>query len=505
MKIQAKTTGITKASAGALAVFVFQGKKDGEVIFSAGGRELDKKFSGFLTKMTNAEKFAAGTAKLLFTYSLVGELNQKILIVGAGKLDNLSPHDLLRIAASVVVGARDARATELAVSLPVELVDRFGAEKFAELYAIGTRLGAYSFHKHKNEKEQAKVHEISSVSFLTSPSKVSVVQSGVDKGEVLSRAVILARDLVNEPPSTTTPAYLGVAAKNLAKDKSNLSVEVFAKTEMEKMGMGGILSIARGSSQEPKFIKLHYKGSSPKTVVIIGKGITFDTGGLSLKPSQGMETMKLDMAGAASVLGVFSVLTELNPKVSVVGLIPATENMPGPDAIKPGDIVTAMNGKTIEILNTDAEGRVVLADALSYAVSKYQPVAIIDLATLTGACMVALGEEVSGLFSNQDELAARLLSLARESGEELWRLPLVADYQELLKSSVADIKNITGKRYGGAITGALFLKEFIPDTIPWAHLDIAGPAFAENESPLTPKGGTGFGVLTLLKYLENYK
>lgn len=505
MKIQAKTVDIAKATADMLAVFVFPGKNDGEVVFSEEAKRLDKKFSGLLTRMVDTEKFTAATSKTLFTYSPLAEQNQKVLLVGVGVLDKLSARDLLHLAAAVVNRAKDVRASELVVAIPSELIDRFGSQNFAELYAIGTRLGAYSFHKHKGPAEQAKVHEIGSVSLLTSPSKVSVVQSGIDKGEIFSLAVTFTRDLVNDPPSTTTPTYLGDVAKTLASKTNNISVDVMGKTEMAKLGMNGILGIARGSSQEPKFIKLHYQGSSSKTVVIVGKGITFDTGGLSLKPAEGMETMKLDMSGAAAVLGVFSVLSELKPKVTVVGLIPATENMPGPSAIKPGDVVTAMNGKSIEILNTDAEGRVVLADALSYATAKYKPAAIIDLATLTGACMVALGEDVAGLFCNNDVLSDDLLKVAAASGEELWRLPLVSAYRELIKSSVADIKNITGKRYGGAITGALFLQEFVPDTIPWAHLDIAGPAFTEKGSPLSPKGGTGYGVLTLLNYLESQK
>jgi leucyl aminopeptidase len=244
-----------------------------------------------------------------------------------------------------------------------------------------------------------------------------------------------------------------------------------------------------------------YKGTGKKTIALVGKGITFDTGGLSLKPSQSMETMKLDMAGAATILGIFSVLHILKPKVNIVGILCATENMPGPKAVKPGDVVTIMNGKTVEILNTDAEGRMVLSDGLSYAVEKIKPDVIIDIATLTGACMVALGEDVAGLFSNNKELARTLLAHAEASGEKLWELPLVSGYKESLKSTVADLKNISNSKYGGAITAALFLQEFVPDSVPWAHLDIAGPSFAEKNTLLTPYGGTGYSVITLLSYL----
>ncbi|KKU95471.1 MAG: putative cytosol aminopeptidase, partial [Candidatus Gottesmanbacteria bacterium GW2011_GWA1_48_13] len=321
-------------------------------------------------------------------------------------------------------------------------------------------------------------------------------------GETVAQAVCFARDLVNEPPSLTTPTYLSRQALGIAKASALVSCEVLDKSDMEKLGMGGILGIARGSDEEPKFIKLSYAGGGRKTVALVGKGITFDSGGLSLKSSEGMETMKIDMAGAAAILGIFQALTVLKPKVNVVGLICATENMPSGGAIKPGDVVTAMNGKTIEILNTDAEGRVVLADGLSYAVEKVKPDVMVDLATLTGACMVALGEEISGLFANDAKLAQSLKEAAEQSGEKIWELPLAKEYKELLKSSVADIKNISGKRYGGAINGALFLQEFVPDNIPWAHLDIAGPAWAEKDTPLEPRGATGVGVRMMLCWLN---
>jgi leucyl aminopeptidase len=267
--------------------------------------------------------------------------------------------------------------------------------------------------------------------------------------------------------------------------------------------MGGLLGIAKGSDEDPKFIRLAYKGTGKKTIVLVGKGITFDSGGLSLKPDSGMETMKMDMAGAATVLGIFSALKTVKPAVNVVGLIAACENMPSGKAIKPGDVVTALNGKTIEIINTDAEGRVILADALSYASQFEKPDALIDLATLTGACMVALGEEIAGLFSNDKELAETLKTSAQKTGERVWEMPLVPEYRELIKGKVGDIKNSAGKKYGGAITAALFLENFVDPKIHWAHIDIAGPAFEEKGKPLTPYGGTGFGVRMLLDFINN--
>ncbi len=265
--------------------------------------------------------------------------------------------------------------------------------------------------------------------------------------------------------------------------------------------MNAFLGVAVGSDKPPKFIHLSYKPRRPsKKIVLIGKGITFDTGGLSLKSSEHMETMKLDMSGAAAVLAVFAAIPSLIIKSEVVGIIAACENMPSGKALKPGDILKALNGKTIEVLNTDAEGRLTLADAISYALIKEKPDEIIDLATLTGACMVALGQEIAGCFGNNDILLQNIEKHAKLTGENIWRMPLYREYSDLIKSPIADIKNIQTGRYGGAITAALFLSEFVGKT-PWVHLDIAGPAYTEKDSPLTPSGGTGFGVRLLLEYL----
>jgi len=264
--------------------------------------------------------------------------------------------------------------------------------------------------------------------------------------------------------------------------------------------LAGLLAVNRGSTEEPRFIIIRYKpAKAKKKVALIGKGITFDSGGLSLKPARSMETMKLDMAGGAAVIGAMSRLPNLRPPIEVIGYIPTTDNLPSGSAQKPGDIIRYLNGKSVEVLNTDAEGRLILADGLALA-AKEKPDFMINLATLTGACMVALGNEVAGIFGNHRPLVDSLIDCGREAGEKLWQLPLVKEYRDDIKSSVADIKNIGGS-HGGAITAALFLQEFV-GSIPWAHLDIAGPAFAEKERLTCPKGGTGYGVMTLLKYLS---
>jgi leucyl aminopeptidase len=355
---------------------------------------------------------------------------------------------------------------------------------------------------HKNKETQKEEHDIQKVTIICEKRFVKETAQGIISGVIATDATIVTRDLVNEPPSITTPTYLSRIAKKLTVHSSKIKVKVFGKKEMKKLEMFGLLGIARGSHEEPKFIKLTYNGGGKKVITLVGKGITYDSGGLSLKPQAGLETMKCDMAGAATILGVFQAFRLLKPKINVVGLIAATENMPGGGAIKPGDVVRAMNGKTIEIVNTDAEGRVVLADALSYAEKFIRSDVVIDLATLTGACVVALGEDIAGLFTDDGKLAEDLLDAGIHVGETMWRMPIAKVYEEHLKSEIADVRNVSKVRYGGAINGALFLKEFAPKDTPWAHIDIAGPAFAEKDTTISSYGGTGFGVQMLLSFIS---
>jgi leucyl aminopeptidase len=301
--------------------------------------------------------------------------------------------------------------------------------------------------------------------------------------------------MVNEPSNFLTPAAMAEKARQLAKEYG-LKVEIFEKEKIKELGMGGLLGVSQGSQQPPRFIVLSYKGSTSAELdmALVGKGITFDSGGISIKPSEGMADMKGDMAGGASVIATLAALAQLKPRINVTALIPATENMPSGTAMKPGDIITAMNGKTIEVLNTDAEGRLILADALSYA-KKLDAKAIIDVATLTGACQIALGKITSGLFTNNQPLLDKVMAAANEAGEPAWQLPLFEEYKEFIKSDIADIKNI-GNRYGGAITAAKFLEEFVEDT-PWVHLDLTGPDTDKDKGYLV-KGATGVPVRTLV-------
>ncbi|MGB9594165.1 MAG: leucyl aminopeptidase, partial [Anaerolineae bacterium] len=328
-------------------------------------------------------------------------------------------------------------------------------------------------------------------------------KEGAAAGVQIAEAVNWARDLVNQPANYATPSILADEARRMAKTYG-LKFQALGPAEMRTLGMGALLGVAQGSAQEPRFIILEHNGRSddPSPIVLIGKGLTFDSGGISIKPSEGMEKMKGDMAGAAAVFGAMRAVAALKIPRRVIGLVPATENLPSGTAYKPGDVLKAITGKTIEVISTDAEGRLILADALGYA-QRYQPVGVVDLATLTGSCVVALGTFVAGLFANDDALAARIEAASKATNEKVWRMPMWDEYAEQIKSDVADVKN-TGGRPAGSITAAKFLEKFA-ENMPWAHLDIAGPAAAEKDGPYQPKGGTGFGVRLLVQMLRDWK
>lgn len=499
-KLYVKATETPKAEAETLVVFAW--REDGASVWSDGAKKADAALKGMLSASAKRTKFTgdAGQTVMFETHEKIPA--HSVVLCGLGDMASLCMEHW-QTSVAKAIRARDVHGDSVALSLPDEVMVKLDAKDAARGAVIATALATYAFTRHQGEKAATKARRIAAFTVLVHGMQVAAVEIGVTAGELAASAVILARDLVNEPPSVTTPRYLADLAKDIAAKSKTVSCRVFDEKAMKKLGMGALLGIARGSSEPARFIELTYDAHAKETVVIVGKGITFDTGGLSLKPSEHMETMKMDMAGAADILAVFSVITALKPKVNVVGLVAATENMPGGAAIKPGDVVRAMSGKTIEVINTDAEGRVILADAMAYAGKTIKkPKAIIDLATLTGACVVALGEEVAGYFANDAQLGRSVAVAAGKAGERIWELPLVESYAPMIESKVADVRNIAGTRYGGAITAALFIREFVPEGVPWVHMDIAGPAFAERDTPLTPVGGTGFGVLTLLQYLS---
>jgi leucyl aminopeptidase len=455
--------------------------------------ELDRRSGGQIKAVLDAEKFQAKSGQIthIHTPALAAP---RLVIAGLGPRGEVTLEILRRGAAGALRRARDLGACSVAIEV---LGTRLPEQQRAHAVVEGAILGTYTFDRYKREKTDKTVDELR----VLAPDGRTArdVEEGARRGERFAAATWFARDLVNAPANDVHPTHLARVATQVAKE-AGLTLKIYDRAECAKMGMGAFLGVAAGSEQPPKFIHLAYTPARPRRrVAVIGKGITFDAGGLDLKTAEGMLRMKDDMSGAAAVLGIMRALPQLAPAVEVHGLIAATENMPSGSAVRPGDVLRAMNGTTIEIGNTDAEGRLTLADALCYAREHVKPDEMIDLATLTGACVVALGPQCSGLLANDQPLARRLLAAAEVAGERVWQLPLIDEYREGLKSEVADLNNV-GPRGGGAITAALFLKEFAGDT-PWAHFDIAGPAFTERDTPLAPKGGTGVAVRTLLAYL----
>jgi leucyl aminopeptidase len=415
-----------------------------------------------------------------------------VLLVGMGATPGLDAWRKL--------GSRVRREAErqAAARVVVHLGD--AAEQVDVLAAVaeGFLLVGYRFDRYKLEKKASKVASLT-LSGRRVP-KPAVWKPALANAGTLATLVYAARDLVNEPPSIATPSFIAKHAERLAVDTPGLKVEVWSGSRLEREKLAGLLAVARGTHEEPRFIQLRYApAGAKKRVALIGKGITFDSGGLSLKPAKSMETMKYDMAGAATVLSATAAVAKLGLPIAVTAYAPTTENLPGERAQKPGDVITFMNGKTAEVLNTDAEGRLILADALALA-AKTKPDVIVDLATLTGAARVALGAAYAAILGNDQPTIDALVAAGRSVGEPLWQLPLVREYRDDIRSSIADVKNVGGPE-AGTITAALFLEEFVGD-VRWAHLDIAGPAFAEKEMPLAGRGATAFGVRLLVEWIR---
>ncbi len=417
-----------------------------------------------------------------------------VVALGLGNPENVSAETFRRAGAAFTRAAwNDTRAAIAALDAAGEVDRGLAAQSLVE----GASLGSYRFIKYKSEAKPCTLESLVVVG------RGAKVQTGADRGARIAGAVALARDLVNEPAGAMTPSRLAEVATEVA-EREGLEITVLDEVAIANEGLGGLQGVAQGSDQPPRLIELVYDPPGARgTVALVGKGITFDSGGLSLKTADGMETMKTDMSGAAAVLATMSVLPALAPKVKVIGILPTTENMPSGHAIKPGDVLKIRNGKTVEVLNTDAEGRLVLADGLSLAVEAGVD-AIVDLATLTGAAMVALGRKIAGLMGNHDAWMEQVSDAADRAGEKVWPLPLPDEYRTKIDSEVADIRNTGGDRYGGALTAGLFLKEFVGD-VPWTHLDIAGPARSEEDDAYTPKGGSGFGVRTMIELLTHFR
>jgi len=419
----------------------------------------------------------------------------EILLVGLGKADKLTParyREAIAAGTSLAVRRRGERIAIAARD------DAAAGARHAGDATEAVLLSQYRFDRYKKPAEDA-----TQLAALVLPTGTGVDEA-IERAQRICRAVAWARDLINLSPSDKRPPVLAEMVAEMAAEVG-LGCEIIDEARARELDMGALLAVARGSTTEPRLVVLEHAPETHATespIVLVGKGVTFDTGGISIKPSAGMDEMKADMSGAAAVVATMRAIAELGLPRRVVALVPMAENMPDGDAYRPGDLVTAMNGKVIEVLNTDAEGRMILADALAYGVSKFSPACIVDLATLTGACVVALGEDVAGVMTNNDDLSAALVAAGARVDERLWPLPMFAAYDKLIESKVGDIKN-TGGRWGGAITAAKFLENFVGDT-PWAHLDIAGPAYRTKAKPLTPRGGAGFAVRLLVDWLHEH-
>ena len=505
MKIEVTGTGPLEVDASVLAVPVFEGDAaDPKGLFA----EIDRRLGGHLVAAATEEDFQ-GKAGQTLSLRTLGKLRaSRLLLLGLGKREGAETalpragFEPLRIAAGEAARlAQKGGATRLAFSSP-----RLPGQSAHEARAIveGALLGAYRFDRYKTqEKKKTRLLETLVVALPQGLERSKEVKESVALARTVAQSVAWARDRVNEPPLHLTPSRLADAARELAKE-AGLHVEVLGPREIAGLRMGMFLGVTRGSAEEPRLVKISWvpKGAAGKKppVVIVGKAITFDSGGLSLKPTEGMVDMKTDMAGAAAAIAAMKVVAELAPPFPVHALVGACENMPGGRAYKPSDILIARNGKTVEITNTDAEGRLVLGDVLAWGVETLKPALIVDLATLTGACIVALGMTTVGAFGPDGPAMDAVLAAARTAGEDTWRLPLTESVKEELKSDVADLKN-AGTRMGGSISAAWFLKEFVGDA-PWVHLDIAGPSSTTKEKGHVAKGGTGVGVRTLVELVR---
>jgi leucyl aminopeptidase len=455
---------------------------------------LDTAVGGALNRLLAAGDFSGKRDETALVYP--SGPTARVLLVGLGKPEEIDRTAIRRAAAVGAKRARSLGVARAAFHLPIESRAKISPSDAAQLIAEGLAQGVWQYTEMKRRDEDSRKPQLERMEILATDA-VEEMKRGQRIGAAIGAGQTFARGIQVLPGNICTPTYLANAARELAQ-RHGFDITVLDKAAIVQEKMGALLSVAQGSAEEPRFIALEYKGAAGAPVVLIGKGVTFDTGGISIKPAQNMEDMKYDMSGAAAVLGTFEALGRLKPQVHVVGLIPSTENMPSGTAVKPGDVVTSHLGKTIEVINTDAEGRLILCDALSYA-RRYQPAAAIDIATLTGAIVIALGHSAAGLMGSDERLVEEVRAAGERAGERVWPLPLWEDYRDLMKSDIADVKN-TGGRPAGSISAGWFLREFV-DGFPWAHLDIAGTAYSDRDDPTRVKGPTGMGVRLFTEFV----
>jgi len=483
---------------GVLVVGVMQDRK-----LSPSARQLDKQMKGVLGRAIKGSRFKGRKDESLTLLGPAGTKLEAVHVAGLGKAADVDALRLQAVGGRICAAlARDGRAAAAVAVDALEGCKLSPAEMATEI-AYGARLRSYRFDKYRTKEKKEDKPALKTLKFLCQgPARARAAFAARDK---VVDGVFLTRTLISEPPNVIYPETLAQRAQGLSR--LGVKVEVLGVRQMQRLGMGALLGVAQGSVREPRLVVMRWQGASGKAakapVAFVGKGVTFDTGGISLKPSGGMEEMKYDMSGAGVVIGLMNAPAGRKARVNAVGVVGLVENMPSGTAQRPSDIVTSMSGQTIEVLNTDAEGRLVLADALWYCKDRFKPRCIIDLATLTGAIIIALGHEKAGLFSNNDRLAGHIAAAGDKVGEAVWRMPLGEAYDKLIKSQAADVQNISSGRGAGSITAAQFLQRFV-DKTPWAHLDIAGVAWSKKDTATAPKGSTGFGVRLLDRLVADY-
>ncbi|GCE06364.1 leucyl aminopeptidase [Dictyobacter aurantiacus] len=491
MEINLTTQEPGRIACDALIVSAARKASDSGLVLSPAAAAVDTVLAGLIAERNADGEFKGGVGELLTLHPGDKLAAKRVVLVGLGALDKLDNQAVRKATAIAARHLQKTGARTIAVAVGLA-VNNFSVEDEAQAAIEGALLGLYTFRAYQSKENTSSVNQV--ILAATQEQKAGFEQS-IRQAQAMAEGTNFARSLINEPPCVLTPVELANRASAMAKEVG-LECEIFEKEKIQQLGMGGLLAVSKGSVNPPRFVILRYRGGDEgdKGMALVGKGITFDTGGISLKPGANMDAMKGDMGGAAAVLGAMLAIGRLKPAINVTAFVPTCDNMPSGSSYVPGDIVRIMNGKTIEIVNTDAEGRLILADALSLA-SQEGMSPILDLATLTGAMVVALGHPMTGFFSNDEQLAEAIMSAGRATGEKYWPMPLDEEYGESIKSEIADIKQ-TGGREAGAVTAAKILEHFVGNA-KWAHLDIAGTSYVDSPKPYQEKGGTGVGVRTL--------
>jgi leucyl aminopeptidase len=486
MEVKADTRQFYEIECDALVVAVFEGEKPAEGVLA----EINKRSNGVLTSLNETGEFTGKSGESAYVHNPGDMKARRLLLLGAGKKEDFSNEAARKMAGTAARALRGKKARNFAFLRRSELPIGESAQAVTE----GALISLFDPDKyHTSDKTD---NQLESMTLVVADADLDAVKRSIERGRVIAEAVNFAREIINEPANVINPTELARRAEEVAKDYG-LELDVLDEARMKDLGMGSLLGVAQGSAEPAKMIVLTYtpKAESNETIAIVGKGVTFDTGGISIKPSDGMEKMKYDMAGGATTIGALRAIAQLKPSVNVIGIVPAVENMPGGRAQRPGDVVRAMTGKTIEVINTDAEGRLILADAVAYA-RKLGATKIVDLATLTGAVSIALGDVYVALLGTNQEWLDQVIAAGKKAGEKIWQLPLDKEYREQIKSEIADIKNVGGRK-AGTITAAYFIREFVEDT-PWAHLDIASTAWNESGKSHLAVGPTGVCLRTLV-------